>query len=98
MEVWSVIINESVWDIEWTYIVSLLLVLVSLLIGSSLGVIGSTLLLVERLPSLTEDLADLTKGHIRVVIADALTLLVGKEHVGGQTTLGGVGVCVQLSV
>lgn len=79
-------------DNNWTYIVSLLLILISLLIGGSLGVVGSALLLVESLPSLTEDLADLTEGHIRVVVTDALALLVGEEHVGGETTLRGVGV------
>jgi hypothetical protein len=73
-------------------VVSLLLILVSLLVGSGLGLVRSTLLLVESLPSLTEELADLTERDTRVLLTDVLTLLVGEEHVGGETTLGGVGV------
>lgn len=34
----------------------------------------------------------LTEGDTGVLLADLLTVVVGKEHVGGQTTLGGVGV------
>jgi hypothetical protein len=34
----------------------------------------------------------LTKADARVVAADLVTVLVGKEHVGRQTTLGCVGV------
>ena len=43
-----------------TYVVASLLILISLLVLSSLGLIWSTLLLVQSLPSLTKDLADLT--------------------------------------
>lgn len=43
-----------------TYGISGLLLLVALLVGGSLGLIGSALLLVESLPLLTENLADLT--------------------------------------
>lgn len=41
------------------YLVSLLLVLVSLLVCSSFRLVWGSLLVVEGLPSLTEDLADL---------------------------------------
>lgn len=37
-----------------------LLVLVTLLVGSGLGLVGLTLFLVQGLPSLTQNLADLT--------------------------------------
>lgn len=43
-----------------TNLVGGLLLLVALLIGSSLGLVGETLLLSEGLPALTKDLADLT--------------------------------------
>jgi hypothetical protein len=43
-----------------TYVVRSLLILVTLLVVGGLGLIGSTLLLVESLPSLTEDLTDLS--------------------------------------
>jgi hypothetical protein len=36
--------------------------------------------------------ARLTELDAGVVLADLLAGLVGEEHVGGQTTLGGVGV------
>jgi hypothetical protein len=78
--------------LESTYVVGLLLILVSLLVGGSLGLIRSTLLLVKSLPSLTEELADLTERDTRVLLTDVLTLLVGEEHVGGEATLRGVGV------
>lgn len=35
----------------------------------------------------------LTESDARVVLAHLLALLIGEEHVGGQTTLGRVGVC-----
>jgi hypothetical protein len=70
----------------------LLLIFVSLLVGSSLGLIGGTLLLVQGLPSLTEELADLAERDARVLLTNVLTLLVGEEHVGRETTLGGIGV------
>lgn len=44
-----------------TYVVGLLLILITLLVGGSLGLIGGTLLVVQGLPSLTEQLADLTE-------------------------------------
>jgi hypothetical protein len=43
-----------------TYLVSGLLFLVPLLVGSGLGVVWGTLLLVQCLPLLSEKLADLT--------------------------------------
>jgi hypothetical protein len=93
------------------YVVGLLLILVSLLVGSSLGLIRGALLLAQSLPALTEDLADLawregsetcqmprnkntklTERDTGVLLTDVLTLLIGKEHVGRQTTLGSIGV------
>ena len=41
------------------YVVGLLLILVSLLVGSSLGLVRSPLLVTQSLPSLSEDLANL---------------------------------------
>lgn len=35
----------------------------------------------------------LTKLDARVILSNLLTVLVGEEHVGGETTLGSVGVC-----
>ncbi len=75
-----------------SYIIGLLLVLIPLLIGSSLGLVGRALLVAESLPPLTEDLADLAESHTRVLLTDVVTLLVGEEHVGGEATLGRVGV------
>jgi len=46
-----------------TYVVASLLILITLLVLSSLGLVGSTLLVVQCLPSLTEDLADLACKH-----------------------------------
>lgn len=34
-----------------------------------------------------------TELDARVLLADVVTLLVGEEHVGGETALGHVGVC-----
>jgi hypothetical protein len=34
-----------------------------------------------------------TEGNSGVLVSDVVALLVGKEHVRGKTTLGGVGVC-----
>jgi hypothetical protein len=45
---------------ERTYLVSGLLFLVALLIGRGLGLVGDALLLVEGLPPLSENLANLT--------------------------------------
>src|SRR5690606_5041185 len=42
-----------------------LLILVPLLVGSSLGLIGTTLLLRESLPALTKNLANLTCKRVR---------------------------------
>ncbi len=75
-----------------TYVVGLLLVLVSLLVGSGLGLIGSALLVAERLPSLTENLADLAERDTRVLLTNVITLLVREEHVSGETTLRSVRV------
>lgn len=47
-------------DNTGTYLVGLLLVLVSLLVRSGLCLVWCALLVVQGLPSLTEDLADLT--------------------------------------
>ena len=87
-----------------------LLVLVALLVGSSLGLIGGLLLLRELLPLVAEELSDvtweesatifkymssrLTELDAGVVLADLVTLLVGEEHVGRETALGGVGVWI----
>jgi len=77
-------------------IVSSLLILVTLLVLGSLGLVWGTLLVVQSLPSLTKNLADLTEADSRVFITDVLALLVSKEHVGGQTTLGRVRVLLLL--
>jgi hypothetical protein len=39
----------------------------------------------------------LTKGDAFVLSSDIITLLVGKEHVGGKTTLGCVGIWKEVS-
>jgi hypothetical protein len=75
-----------------SHVVGLLLILVPLLVGSSLGLVGRALLVAQSLPPLTEDLADLAESDARVLLTDVLTLLVGEEHVGRQATLGCVGV------
>lgn len=41
---------------------------------------------------MTVVLGSLTELDAWVVLTDLVTLLVGEEHVGGETTLGGVGV------
>lgn len=91
------------------YLVSGLLLLVTLLVRGSLGLVGRTLLLRQGLPPLTEKLADVTCIRLKsrfaaafldkfteldtgVVLTDLVTLLVGKEHVRRETTLGRVGV------
>ena len=43
-----------------TYVVASLLILITLLVRGSLGLVRSTLLVVQSLPALTEDLADLS--------------------------------------
>ena len=35
----------------------------------------------------------LTKADARVFVANILTLLIGEEHVCGETTLWGIGIC-----
>lgn len=49
-----------------TYVVASLLILVALLVLSSLGLIRSALLVVQSLPSLTEDLANLACDRVLV--------------------------------
>lgn len=78
--------------VRGTYVVRLLFVLISLLVSGSLGLIRHPLLLRKRLPSLTENLADLSKRHTRILFANVLTLLIGKEHIGRKTALGGIGI------
>lgn len=65
-----------------------LFIFISLLVGSSLGLIRATLLVVQSLPAQTQNLADLTKGDVGVLSANILTLLIGEEHVSRKTTLG----------
>ena len=52
-------ISTTTGDSRFTYIVGCLLILVALLIRLGLGLVRLALLVTERLPSLTEDLADL---------------------------------------
>jgi hypothetical protein len=98
-----------------TYVVAGLLILVTLLVLGSLGLVGTALLLVQGLPPLTENLTDLaygkrvsnvmierwrwrardralTEADAGVLLVDVLALLVGEEHVGRETSLGGIGV------
>lgn len=75
-------------------LVGSLFVLVSLLIGSSLLLVRDLLSISESLPLLTESLTNLAKGDTGVVGSDGVTVIVGEEHVSGQGTLGGVGVYV----
>jgi hypothetical protein len=65
-----------------SYVVGQLLILISLLVRGSLGLVRGALLVVQRLPALTEDLADLAERDTGVLVTDVLTLLVGEEHVG----------------
>lgn len=88
--------GETKWSS--TYVVGLLLILVALLVGGSLGLIGTTLLVVEGLPALTQDLANLAERNAGVLLANVLALLVGEEHVGRQTALRSVGVWQQVSM
>src|SRR5687767_12489990 len=62
-----------------TYVVRLLLILVPLLVGGSLGLIRSPLLLGQGLPPLTEKLANLAECDTGVLFAHILALLVGEE-------------------
>lgn len=77
-------------------VVAGLLVFVSLLVGLGLLFVGAAVFVAQGLPALTENLADLAKGDTRVLLSDALTLLVGEEHVGRETTLGRIGVLLLL--
>jgi len=77
-------------------IVTSLLILITLLVLGGLGLVWGTLLVVQGLPSLTKDLADLTEADSRVLITNVLALLVGEEHVSGETTLGRVRVLLLL--
>jgi len=77
-------------------VVGSLLILIALLVLSSLGLVGSSLLVVQGLPSLAKNLANLAEADAGVLIANILTLLIGKEHVGGQTTLWCVGILLLL--
>lgn len=65
-----------------TYIIRLLFIFVALLVGRSLGLIRSALLVAQSLPTLAEDLANLTKRHAGVLLSHVIALLVGEEHVG----------------
>jgi len=73
-----------------------LLVLISLLVGGSLLLIWLALLLVEGLPLVAEDFANLAKADARVLLTDVIALFVGEEHVGRETALGRVGVLLLL--
>lgn len=80
-----------------SYVIRLLLIFVPLLVGGGLGLVRCALLVAESLPPLTEDLADLAERDAGVLLTDIVTLLVRKEHVGGKTTLGRVGICIDVS-
>lgn len=101
-----------------TYIVRRLLVLITLLVLLCLGLVWTTLLIVESLPSLTENLADLTYNwsHVRILelwtkqglgihterdtrifLADVVTLILCKKHVGRKATLWRVWVWMRVS-
>lgn len=77
---------------ERTYVVVGLFILITLAVGSGLGLVRGALLVTQRLPALAEDLADLSEGDVGVFLADVLALLVGEEHVCGEATLGSIGV------
>jgi hypothetical protein len=79
-------------------LVGLLLVLIPLLVGSGLRLVRGPLLVVQCLPSFTQNLADLAEGDAWVLIADVLALLVGEKHVRGKTTLGSIGILLALSL
>lgn len=74
------------------HVVGSLLILVPLLVSSGLGFVRATLLVIEGLPALTKELADLTEGDTRVLLPDILALLVGEEHVCREASLRSVGV------
>ena len=64
-----------------TYVVLGLLLFVSLLVSSSLGLIWCSLFLVQSLPLVTENLPDLAEADTRVLFSDCVSLVVGEEHV-----------------
>lgn len=81
-----------------------------------LGLVRGALLVVQGLPSLAEDLADLAWGGVSmsqlsvrsgkvhterdsgVLLTDVVALLLGEEHVRGETTLRRVWVCSRVSM
>jgi len=93
---WSGIASLSGLFIVVTSVVAGLLVLITLLVGLGLVFIGLALLVVQSLPAFTEDLADLAEGDAGVLDAYILTLLIGEEHIGRETTLGRVGILLLL--
>lgn len=54
------------------YLVGLLLILIPLLVRGSLGLVGSALLVVQCLPSLTKDLADLAYVDISTALLNTM--------------------------
>lgn len=76
-----------------THVVLGLLLFVSLLVSSSLGLIWCSLLLGQGLPLVSEDLADLTKADTRILFSDGISLVVGEEHISRETSLGRIGIC-----
>jgi len=70
--------------------------LVAFLVGRSLLIIRNLLLLGEFLPLFTEDLSDLAELDAWVLFANLLTVVVGKEHIGRETTLWSVWVLLAL--
>lgn len=72
------------------------LLLVALLVGGGLCLVGLTMLLRESLPALTENLSDLSERDVGVVGDDVRALLIGKEHVGRESTLWRVGILLGL--
>ena len=41
---------------------------------------------------------DNTEGDVGVLAANIITLLIGEEHVGRETTLWGIGICDTVSI
>lgn len=69
-----------------------LLLLSALLVSLSHVNVWLLLSVAHLLPGGTEDSANLSKGSVGVVVLCLLSLVLGEEHVGGQSSLGGVGV------
>jgi hypothetical protein len=88
--------NKGEGILSFRYLLSLHLrlnlILIALPVGGSLGHVRGPLFIVQGLPELTQNLADLTEPNARILVSDVLALLIGKEHIGGQTALGGIGV------